>query len=153
MPYINGIELIKLFKLELPFIQSVIISGYDSFDFAKQAISLGVIAYITKSITLEELNATMEKAKVEIDNKFLLNKDIKQFEENNDKALALIRDNDLSRLLTLHKIPSSFKDKLFQDKLNLDYKYLILGIFDNDEEVDKITFEDNEKVIFSSKLY
>lgn len=148
MPYINGIELIKLFKLELPFIQSVIISGYDSFDFAKQAISLGVIAYITKPITLEELNATMEKAKVEIDNKLLLNKDIKQLEENNDKALALIRDNDLSRLLTLHKIPSSFKDKLFQDKLNLDYKYLILGIFDNDEEVDKITFEDNEKVTF-----
>lgn len=71
MPYINGIELIKLFKLELPFIQSVIISGYDSFDFAKQAISLGVIAYITKPITLEELNATMEKAKVEIDNKLL----------------------------------------------------------------------------------
>ena len=43
--------------------------------------------------------------------------------------------------------------KRLHEELNLDYKYLILGIFGNDEEVDKITFEDNEKVIFSSKLY
>ena len=42
MPYIDGIELIKRMKQELPLLQTIIISGFDSFDYAKQAISLGV---------------------------------------------------------------------------------------------------------------
>ena len=35
MPFIDGIEVIKRSKVELPLLQSIIITGYDSFDFAK----------------------------------------------------------------------------------------------------------------------
>ena len=52
--YIDGIDLIKHFKREFPLLQSIIVSGYDSFDYAKEAISLGVVGYLTKPIFKDE---------------------------------------------------------------------------------------------------
>lgn len=153
MPYVNGIELIKRAKLELPFVQSIIISGFDSFDYAKQAISLGVIGYISKPITFEELNETIEKAKVEIDNKLLLNTNVKDYQTNNDEAMRLIKDSDLCKLITLKTAPNVFKEKLVQDQIDLDYKNIILGVFNNDEESEKITFEDNELISYYLENY
>ena len=63
MPYIDGIDLIKHFKREFPLLQSIIVSGYDSFDYAKEAISLGVVGYLTKPIFKDEFIATLNKAK------------------------------------------------------------------------------------------
>lgn len=63
MPFIDGIEVIKRAKIDLPLLQSIIITGYDSFDFAKQAIDLGVVGYISKPITKDELEVVLVKAR------------------------------------------------------------------------------------------
>lgn len=153
MPYIDGITLIKKAKLELPFVQSIIISGFDSFDYAKQAISLGVIGYISKPITFEELKETMQKAKRELDSKLRIDKDLKQLKSNENVALKLIHDSDLCTLLTLKEAPEIFKNKLINDGINLDYKYLILGVFDNDTEKENVTFEENENISLYLESY
>ena len=59
MPGINGLELIKRIKKQEREIQAVIISGFKSFAYAKEAIALGVEDYITKPIDPEELNQTL----------------------------------------------------------------------------------------------
>ena len=51
MPFIDGLELIELIRKELPKIKIVIISGYDNFSYAQQAIGLGVEQYLLKPIT------------------------------------------------------------------------------------------------------
>ena len=55
MPYIDGIELVKRMKMELPLIEAIIISGYDLFNYAKEAIELDVINYLTKPVEIQEL--------------------------------------------------------------------------------------------------
>ena len=42
MPFMDGLTLCKLVRKELPDIKIVILSGYDDFNYAKQAISIGV---------------------------------------------------------------------------------------------------------------
>lgn len=153
MPYVDGITLIEKAKLELPFVQSIIISGFDSFDYAKQAISLGVIGYISKPITFEELKETMEKAKKELDAKLRIDKDLKLLKTKEDAALKLIHDSDLCTLLTLKEAPDIFKTKLINDGINLDYKYLLFGIFDNDIEKENVTFEENETISLYLETY
>ena len=91
MPYIDGIELIKRMKQELPLLQTIIISGFDSFDYAKQAISLGVIGYITKPITLGELEETISKAKNELDKRISIDGDIESLKRRADSGLKLMQ--------------------------------------------------------------
>lgn len=50
MPFIDGLELIELIRKELPRTKIVIISGYDDFSYAQQAIRLGVEQYLLKPI-------------------------------------------------------------------------------------------------------
>lgn len=51
MPFMDGLELSRLVKQELPDIKILILSGYDEFDYAKEAISIGVTDYLVKPIS------------------------------------------------------------------------------------------------------
>lgn len=51
MPFMDGLALSKYVKKELPETKIVIISGYDDFEYAQQAISLGVERYLLKPIS------------------------------------------------------------------------------------------------------
>lgn len=55
MPFMDGLELATLVKKELPDIKIVVLSGYDDFNYAKQAISIGVEEYILKPVSGENL--------------------------------------------------------------------------------------------------
>ena len=55
MPFMDGLTLAKLAKKEIPGIKIVILSGYDDFNYAKQAISIGVEDYLLKPITKNAL--------------------------------------------------------------------------------------------------
>ena len=42
MPFMDGLELSRLVKKELPDTNIIILSGYDEFEYAKEAIKIGV---------------------------------------------------------------------------------------------------------------
>lgn len=55
MPGINGIEAIKEIKSRFPSIYVVILTAYEQFEFAQDAIGLGVKEYILKPVTREKV--------------------------------------------------------------------------------------------------
>jgi YesN/AraC family two-component response regulator len=59
MPGMNGIELTSHLKDELPFIYSVIISGYQDFEYARGAIKSGVVDYLLKPVNIAQLKALL----------------------------------------------------------------------------------------------
>lgn len=61
MPGCDGLELIRQARENSPDIEIVIISGYAHFEYAKTAIAYGVGNYILKPINQEELNKTLQK--------------------------------------------------------------------------------------------
>lgn len=67
MPKLSGIQFLQeLKKLELD-CKTIIISGFNEFSYAKQAISLGVSSYLLKPIPEEELKAELEKVIEELE--------------------------------------------------------------------------------------
>lgn len=62
MPKLNGLELIRKLREEDAGIQIIIISGYDEFDYAREAIALGVFDYVLKPVNRKELLKTVKKA-------------------------------------------------------------------------------------------
>ena len=144
MPYIDGLELIKQARIELPLLQTIIISGYDSFEYAKQAIDLKVMGYLSKPISFEELKEVLYRAKKEIEKKAIIDKNEIELEKETKKNLSLIQGSDLSILIQLKTFSDNFKNKLENDGIDLTYKYQFILVFDNDQEADTLSYEKNE---------
>ena len=118
MPFMDGLTLCRLVKKKLPDIRIVILSGYDDFNYAKQAISIGVEDYLLKPITknafierLKEIHNRYEHEKTQREyyEKFRL--EMQEYEKNASRDFfeTLVRaDSDLAELYRR------------ADKLNLD---------------------------------
>ncbi len=55
MPFMDGLELSRLIKSKLPATEIIILSGYADFEYAKEAIKIGVAEYLSKPVNGEEL--------------------------------------------------------------------------------------------------
>jgi two-component system response regulator YesN len=55
MPFMDGLELSKMVKEALPEIKILILSGYNEFEYAKEAIHIGVADYLLKPISSAKL--------------------------------------------------------------------------------------------------
>ncbi|MCI2048809.1 MAG: helix-turn-helix domain-containing protein [Lachnospiraceae bacterium] len=67
MPGINGIEAIREIKRFCPDTVFLIMSAYDKFDYAKEALSLGVLDYLTKPLDREVFTEAMGRAMKAVD--------------------------------------------------------------------------------------
>lgn len=61
MPFMDGLELCRRVARSMPWIYIVILSGYDDFAYAREAISLGVKEYLLKPVSGQELLAVLER--------------------------------------------------------------------------------------------
>ena len=61
MPEKSGIDLLKEIQSQYEDIQTVILSGYSDFDYAKEAMRYGAIEYLTKPVNLREVESLLER--------------------------------------------------------------------------------------------
>ncbi|WP_034444634.1 helix-turn-helix domain-containing protein [Butyrivibrio sp. AE2032] len=67
MPGINGIDAIKEMKAFCTNTVFIVMSAYDKFDYAKEAIALGVMEYITKPMEKTKVISVLKRAMDQID--------------------------------------------------------------------------------------
>ena len=65
MPFMDGITLSRMIKSEFPWIEIIILTGYEDFQFAREAIKIGVSCYLLKPVNgesiMKEVDALSEK--------------------------------------------------------------------------------------------
>jgi two-component system response regulator YesN len=61
MPFIDGLALSRIVKKNLPWIKIIILSGHDEFEYAREAISIGVEEYLLKPVSAQEMLKALEK--------------------------------------------------------------------------------------------
>lgn len=61
MPFMDGIQLLGAVKDKYPFVKVIILSGYDDFEYAKQALKLGASDYLLKPTIIEDLFAIFKE--------------------------------------------------------------------------------------------
>lgn len=76
MPKMDGLELSAWIMSHQPEIKVVIATGYSEFDYAQQAIRLGVVDFLLKPVKPEELSEALGKVKALIDERFFSNTDL-----------------------------------------------------------------------------
>lgn len=67
MPFMDGLSLSRIVSKEFPKTKIVIISGYDDFEYARQAIEVGVDQFLLKPITRLMLKKTLLELKEKIE--------------------------------------------------------------------------------------
>lgn len=89
MPFMDGLELSRLIKKEFPWMEIVILTGFEEFEYAKEAISLGVAKYLLKPISgdelLKEISDIAEKIEDKKKEREIREKYAQEMEENVQK--------------------------------------------------------------------
>ena len=67
MPFMDGLALSRIVSQEFPDMKIIIISGYDDFEYARQAIKLGVEQYLLKPITKVTMTKVLSELKEKIE--------------------------------------------------------------------------------------
>ena len=99
MPYMDGLTLAKRIQISKPSIKVVIFSGFDDFEYAKEAIKLNIIEYILKPVNAEELTQILITIKNSLDEEVENLKNINGIREVFVKSLPILRENFLNNLM------------------------------------------------------
>jgi len=113
MSEMDGVEVLKAVEKDYPEICSIVISGYNDFEYTRQAIKSKVVDYLLKPVNEEELNNALAKA-----TELLNERSKKQSEEKNR---------------IIEKIFASIADKSFDIRNYPDY-LKIIGAQDNNRD-------------------
>lgn len=100
MPFMDGLALSRAVRRAMPWIRILIISGYDEFDFAKQAISIGVAEYLLKPFTSKTLLDTLHKLKDQMEEERLQAQHADEHRLRERQEQQVLRDAFLDSLLT-----------------------------------------------------
>ena len=70
MPFISGIELARQVREIRPAMHIAFLSGFDDFEYAKQAIQYNIISYMLKPLTMDGLAAELKSIHEKIDARY-----------------------------------------------------------------------------------
>lgn len=98
MPYIDGLQLIEEAKRLNPSLLTVVFSGYDDFEYARKAVRLGVLDYLSKPIDIDEMMQVLRAAV----RKYQVNRE--EFHRKREEALQNIYLNGLEETAGIEDI-------------------------------------------------
>lgn len=100
MPFMDGLALSRIVKKQMPRIKILILSGYDEFDFAKQAIGIGVTEYMLKPVSSEVLLETVKKIAGVIEKEREQERLVQQYQQEMQENILLEREKLFNSLVT-----------------------------------------------------
>ncbi len=121
MPAMDGLELIRRVKNSGKNIRFIILSGYDDFEYMKQALKLGIENYLLKPVNRDELSTTLldviEKIKAE-----------RRTNQRNQRGLDIYRDNMLNRWVCGSLSGDELMEKASLAGIELNSDYYVVSI-------------------------
>ena len=120
MPFMDGLTLSRLVMQEFPKMKIIIISGFDDFEYARQAISIGVERYLLKPITKNALLTVLNEVREKIEGEQAQQNYLAQFHQEAQEYEQYARRDFFERMtagqLTVQKIYEQ------AEKLDLDLR-------------------------------
>ncbi len=110
MPFMSGLELGEILAVEMPLTKLVLFSGFDDFEYAKQAIQINASEYILKPVDSKEVTALLQKLKKQLDHEMKERRDVEILRQNYIQSLPLLRQQFFSSL-----IEGNFSEKKIQE--------------------------------------
>lgn len=146
MPFVDGLELAQYIYEKHTDTKTIILSGYNEFEYAKTAVKYQVVEYVLKPVTVAELSEILLRVKETISEERTKKESLHKLTASYQKNLPILRSRYLNQLVKgMHK--QQTEDKLHEKlkELHRDIKgdcYITtLMTVENTEEFIKATPE------------
>lgn len=143
MPFMDGLTLSKRLKQISKDIKIIVFSGFDEFEYAKEAIKLEVEEYILKPINATELKGVFERIKEKLDNEINRKRDIEQLRKYYLESLPIMKEQLLIGLLEGRLSKKRIGELMKSYEINLDYPYYMTGIVRTDNSTSRTKTEED----------
>lgn len=114
MPYMDGMELSNRIKASYPGTKIFLFTGFDEFEYAKEAVHLEVEEYVLKPVNSVELTKIFIQLKIKLDQEISEKRNVEILEKYYVDSLPLLQANFYSSLIEgrIHKeeIPGYLSD-------------------------------------------
>jgi two-component system, response regulator YesN len=100
MPFMDGLQLGKIIREQMPWMKIVILSGHDEFEYAQEAINLGVAEYLLKPITVQDMHNTLQKLAAQLDQERKQQENLKKLLEQKEEINAMLKEKLLLKVIT-----------------------------------------------------
>lgn len=145
MPEMSGLQLIHAVKQSHPHIKCIILSGFDDFQYVKEAVKLGIENYLLKPVNREELSSTLLNITEKIENELY-----EQIRKN--QSFNVLKENILYRIITNEIGKEELLQKAQFLHIDLDCSNYIVGIINiiySSREKENLTIRDKQKLNYA----
>ena len=129
MPFMDGLTLCRKLKESQRGTRIVIFSGFDEFEYAREAIKLDVAEYILKPIDSEELRDVFVRIKKDLDAEIDEKRNQEKLYEYYHKSLPIMKEQFMVGLIE-GKIPDELIEEMNRSyEVHLDAAYYAVAVF------------------------
>ena len=120
MPYMEGLELSRQLKKDYPMIRTLLFTGFDEFEYAREALHLEIREYLLKPLNASELTEALKRLRTSLDQEREDKLNVQKLQDYYMESLPMlqvnffvsllegrIREKDLSRYLVDYRIDLS----------------------------------------------
>lgn len=99
MPFMDGLQLCKIVRERMSWVKIIILSGHDEFQYAQEAVRLGVTEYLLKPVGAQDLRIALRKVADQLDREQEERESLQQLKHQVEDDLALRQEKFLLKLM------------------------------------------------------
>lgn len=151
MPYMDGLTLCAKLKENYKNTKVVLYSGFDDFEFAREAVHLEAEEYLLKPIGAKDLENVFRKIKENLDKEFDERRNLKTLNDYYQKSLPMMREHVLAGMLE-GKITETQAEAFIQSyAMGFSSSYYCVAILVGNASIGDNEFETGQMMMFSLK--
>lgn len=129
MPYMDGLELSKKLNSDYQNIHIIIFTGFDEFEYAKEAVHLEIDEYMLKPINSQELSDCLKRLKETLDTEREEKLNVKKLEDYFNDSLPVLQTNLFISLIEGRINDADYEQFLRAYQIDMKGPYFCCALF------------------------
>ncbi|MBP2636053.1 MAG: two component transcriptional regulator, AraC family [Firmicutes bacterium] len=153
MPELNGLEAARVIRTALPDTTIVMLTAFDEFNYAKEALSLGAAEYLLKPLRPKDLLQTLQAAVDKVAQRNRKKQEEAELRQNLDQAMPFIKNSFIHDVIS-GKVTDlkNFRDRAGFFGIKADSAVILVANIDNFKQLTRRTSE-LEKQVVKQRVY
>ncbi|MCI6277665.1 MAG: response regulator [Clostridium sp.] len=153
MPFMDGLELGNKISQILPSTKIIVFSGYDDFEYAKQAIKINVIEYLLKPINSAQLAEVLKNLKMKLDKEYDEKRNIDILKQHYLESLPVMREQFFIGAIEGRVKSDSWKSEIKNLCVEFQGEYFAVGLIklEDIDRSDEEFIKENSLLLISIK--